>query len=590
MSKTNATAPSVDKQTMRHFWQASLRYKPLLIRAILHPIGVLCLGTLVPLFIGRILATLGRPGSHPLHYMPYFIAAAIVGIIGNRYGFTALMKYQAKVMRDLQLEALEALFRRSVGFHNNNVSGKLVSDAIEYSSGFGMFSNTMYTGVLPLCVTLVGGSIFIFWASWQLGLLILAMVGFVVGSGYWESQRRSHIRKARLLATKKLTSHLADSIVNVQTIKTFAHEEVELDRSRKLSQKLMEMRVRDWSVAGIRGNNRIIVLSALQAVFIFSVVRLIQHDPGLLGIGIFAFTYTITLSNRLFDVNTLLRSIEDGLLQASEMTTILAQAPEIQDVPSAKPLQISSGAVAFQNVTFHYKDSASEQAVFSNLQLDIKPGEKIGLVGPSGSGKSTLTRLLLRFEDIDSGAIVIDNQDIASVTQASLRETISYVPQEPLLFHRSIAENIGYGANDPTHAAVRKAARAAYADDFISALPEGYETIVGERGVKLSGGQRQRIAIARAIVKDAPILVLDEATSALDSESEKLIQAALWKLMEHRTAVVIAHRLSTIQKMDRIVVLDKGRIIEEGPHKALLAKNGVYAKLWAHQSGGFIED
>jgi len=252
---------------------------------------------------------------------------------------------------------------------------------------------------------------------------------------------------------------------------------------------------------------------------------------------------------------------------------------------------VRQGAISIQNVVFDHEEKDSPNAaLFNNFNLEIKPGEKIGLVGRSGSGKTTVTRLLLRFMDIDSGKISIDEQNITAITQSDLRSAISYVPQEPLLFHRSLSENIAYGRPDATTEQITQAAKNAHADEFIRTLTDGYETLVGERGVKLSGGQRQRVAIARAMIKDAPILVLDEATSALDSESEILIQDALWKLMEGKTAIVIAHRLSTIQKMDRIVVMDKGTIVEQGSHKELLAKNGVYAKLWAHQSGGFIEE
>ncbi len=236
-------------------------------------------------------------------------------------------------------------------------------------------------------------------------------------------------------------------------------------------------------------------------------------------------------------------------------------------------------------------DGGSKQdARIQDLKRRIKPGEKVGLVGHSGSGKTTLTRILLRFSDIQDGEITIDGQNISHISQDDLRRSISYVPQEPLLFHRSIKENITYGRPDASEEAMRVIARKAHADDFIDKLPKKYETLVGERGVKLSGGQRQRIAIARAMLKNAPILVLDEATSALDSESEALIQDALWKLMEGRTAIVIAHRLSTIQRMDRIVVLDNGRIVEQGSHKELIRQNGTYAQLWIRQSGGFIEE
>jgi ATP-binding cassette, subfamily B, bacterial len=253
-------------------------------------------------------------------------------------------------------------------------------------------------------------------------------------------------------------------------------------------------------------------------------------------------------------------------------------------------LRVVRGDIALQNVSFAYHDASNNDKIFNNLELFIPAGQKVGLVGPSGGGKSTLTRLLLRFDDIDNGSVAIDGQDIRQVTQASLRRSISYVPQEPLLFHRSILDNIAYGKPNATLEEVRRAASLAYADDFISSLPQGYDTIVGERGVKLSGGQRQRVAIARAILKDAPILVLDEATSALDSESEVYIQKALEELMKGRTTIVIAHRLSTIQKMDRILVLENGRIAEDGKHDKLLTQKGLYAKLWTHQSGGFIEE
>jgi ATP-binding cassette subfamily B protein len=417
------------------------------------------------------------------------------------------------------------------------------------------------------------------------------MVVLTVGSGIYESMRRSGLRKIRLAATKKLTAHLADTIVNVQTVKTFAREATELKKHNELSTALTELRMRDWGRAAINGSNRIVVLMLCQVAFVLVAINLLRNDPALLGIGIFAFTFSITLSNRLFDINNMIRSVEDGLLLASPMTEYLMQHPEITDRKDASKLKVADGGIVFDRVNFRYKDSTVKQAVFSDLQLNIKPGEKIGLVGPSGGGKSTLTRLLLRFEDIDDGTIAIDGQDIAGVTQRSLRASISYVPQEPLLFHRPVSENIAYGRPDATKAQIVAAAKAAHADDFIKDLPDQYDTIVGERGVKLSGGQRQRVAIARAILKDSPILVLDEATSALDSESEVLIQDALWKLMEGRTAIVVAHRLSTIQKMDRILVLEQGEIVEQGTHKQLLKNpKGTYARLWGHQSGGFIDD
>jgi ATP-binding cassette subfamily B protein len=249
---------------------------------------------------------------------------------------------------------------------------------------------------------------------------------------------------------------------------------------------------------------------------------------------------------------------------------------------------VNKGEITFRNMQFTH--GGANEPLFENFDLKVKAGERVGLVGHSGSGKTTLTRVLLRFSNLDNGHILIDNQDIRDVTQSSLRKSIAYVPQEPLLFHRSLRENIAYGKPDASEEEIRQAAKLANALDFIETLPESFDTMVGERGVKLSGGQRQRIVIARAILKDAPILVLDEATSALDSESEKLIQDALSRLMKNRTSIVVAHRLSTIAKLDRIVVLDNGKIVEDGSHDELLRRGSTYASLWAHQSGGFIEE
>jgi ATP-binding cassette, subfamily B, bacterial len=289
--------------------------------------------------------------------------------------------------------------------------------------------------------------------------------------------------------------------------------------------------------------------------------------------------------SQLWQFNRMLRDINRSFGDAQEMTEILDDPISVKDSEKAARLVVSKGGVEFHDVTFWHRDGKPSDLVFKDLSLQIPSGQRVGLVGHSGSGKTTLTKLLLRFADIQKGEILIDGQKISEVTQASLRDNIAYVPQEPMLFHRSIRENIAYGKPNATDEEIRTAARQANALEFIEKLPDGFDTLTGERGVKLSGGQRQRIAIARAILKDAPVLVLDEATSALDTESEQLIQEALKNLMHDKTSLVIAHRLSTVAGLDRIIVLDDGKIVEDDTHENLISRDGKYAKLWNRQTG-----
>jgi ATP-binding cassette, subfamily B, bacterial len=589
MSKVQKPTP-IEFHILKHFWRASLQFKHHLLLMVCIPVSAILVGSVVPLLIGKTLAALVVPHGQPNHYIPYLIAAGALGFITNRIGYLSLLTLQAKALSVLQAQAFTTLLTRSVGFHNNRVSGKLVSDANDYPQGFVQLSNALVTSVIPFAVTVLAGIVLVFFNSWILGVLLVVMAAYTIGSGYIGTRGRTSLRIERHKASKRLISHMADAIVNHQTVKTFAREEAELAQHAVLNEDVQNRRIHDWLLA-VRDNNvRLGVLTAFQIGLVIAISYLTRRDPTMLGAGIFAFTYTVTLVNKLTEINITIRTIEDGFLQAIPMAEVLEETPEILDKPDAVALDPREYSVTFKDVVFRYQDSTATKNVFTKLNIAIKPGEKVGLAGPSGGGKSTLTRLMLRFEDIEDGEILIDQQNIADVTQASLRQTLTYVPQEPLLFHRTVRENIAYGKPDATDQEIIEAARAAYAHDFIETLPDGYDTIVGERGVKLSGGQRQRIAIARAMLKNSPILVLDEATSALDSESEALIQEGLWKLMEGHTALVIAHRLSTIQKMDRILVLDNGEIVEQGTHAELLKQKGLYAKLWKHQSGGFIDD
>ena len=341
----------------------------------------------------------------------------------------------------------------------------------------------------------------------------------------------------------------------------------------------------NWNV----GNGLDAIQSALIILIEFFVLyyTIRYWQAGLVTIGTFVLIqlYILGLGSRLWEFSRIIRDVYESYADAKEMVEIMKLPYEIKDTPLAKPLAVAAGEVAFQEVNFAFNQT---RLVLKNINLTVKAGEKIALVGPSGAGKTTFIRLLLRFYDVADGKILIDGQNIQKVTLASLRDNISLVPQDPLLFHRTIRENIRYGRPTATDQEVEEAGRLAHCDDFIDNLSQKYETYVGERGIKLSGGERQRVAIARAILKNAPILILDEATSSLDSHSEALIQDSLDILMKDKTVIVIAHRLSTIRKMDRIVVLDNGQICETGRHEELIAKESLYRKLWELQAGGFI--
>jgi ATP-binding cassette subfamily B protein len=576
--------------TIRIFYTTAKKHKADFYLAALQPIGGLLMGLAVPYFAGKVLASLVHPTPQQNTYLVLLGCATAAAIVANRFGFRRLMHMQAKTMADLNMIIFERLLNRSVGFHVNRISGKLVSDALDFITAFAtLVSAAVINGMTFLGVIFIGLFI-VFINSWQLGLYLLAVVIIILSWTLIETGRRAVLRHKRLIATKNLTSHLSDTIVNAQTTKTFAREATEISENKRLNKILLNLRLRDWTRAGTSGNNRMGTLLTLQFGMIVLITQLVQSHPEMLATAIFALTYTLTFSSRLLELNAISMQIDDAFLNAGPMTKMLLEDAEIKDVPNARELNVPKGAITIKDAYFAYAETEQDTVVFEKLALDIQPGEKIGLVGPSGGGKSTLTRLLLRFDDLNDGAILIDGQNIAEVTQTSLRHNIAYVPQEPLLFHRTVRENIAYGKPNATDAEITAAARQAQADDFILNLPQGYDTVVGERGVKLSGGQRQRIAIARAILKDAPILILDDATSALDSESEVAIQKALWELMKGRTAIVVAHRLSTIQKMDRIIVLNDGKILEQGNHKKLIQLDGLYAQLWNHQSGGFIED
>lgn len=475
-------------------------------------------------------------------------------------------------------------------FHADRFGGALVSQVNKFASAYDRtvsdFTWNVLTGVTAIVASVI--VLLITNALYAIAFIVLASIYFAVV--FRQMRKQAPYNRDLSSSESELTAKLADNITNVATVRAFAGERYELRLFKKQTNSTTNTHFR---LMGVQMKNELISQAGTSildvAAFVLGLVAIAKFKAPV-GSLYLIVTYTISLTNRLWQSMFVVRNINRSFGDAAEMTEILDLEPEIKDPENPKRIVIQNGSIQLNSVGFSYEDSGKKTLVFNNLNLQIEGGEKIGLVGHSGGGKTTITKLLLRFSDIQEGQILIDGFDIANSTQEDLRSHIAYVPQEPLLFHRSLAENIRYGKLKASAKEVKAASKMAHADEFIKGLSKGYETLVGERGIKLSGGQKQRVAIARAMLKDAPILILDEATSALDSESELLIQDALWKLMEGRTAIVIAHRLSTIQKMDRIIVLEDGKIVEQGSHKELLDKKGTYAQLWAHQSGGFIEE
>ncbi len=493
----------------------------------------------------------------------------------------------AKGGRYLSNLAFNAIINQSMSFHNDHFSGSLTSQANKLSSAFiDLKSNTIWD-LYPLVLSVLISIISIWFISPAFAILLLLVVIIYSVVCIVTFLKTRHIDETWSTAENKQTGQLADSITNALSVKSYARERFEKRRFDITTKNTEEAIYKVAKVSMWRNFSLNFVIEVAYVALLILVVA--GHNLFGLSVASTVFVYSMStrIISQIWNLNHILRTFNRSLGNAKEMVEIL-DLPYIVDDKTDVPLKIEEASVDFYHISF--KHDGQKTALFNDFSLKINSGERVGLVGVSGSGKTTLTKLLLRFADVNSGMISVSGKDIRDVTQASLRENIAYVPQESSLFHRSIKENIAYGKPDATDKKIIAAAKLAHADEFINTLPDKYETLVGERGVKLSGGQRQRIAIARAILKDAPILVLDEATSALDSESEASIQAALNNLMENRTSIVIAHRLSTVANLDRIIVLKDGKIIEEGTHQGLLKKQGEYSKLWSHQSGAFIND
>jgi ATP-binding cassette subfamily B protein len=483
----------------------------------------------------------------------------------------------------------DKLLTLSYRWHTDHASGEVISALDTYSWAAAGLIDDFSWGILPVVAATLAAVVVLAFVAWPVALVMLGVV--VLFGLYLKRKLRGVIAAAVVFSdTHSMASgHINDVISNITTVISQSGQEAEREAVAELVEQSLTA---DFVARGIHTRVRFGMESLLGALswlsLLVGVILAVHHDLRAGAVYLILF-YSAQVSTSLQQSFESIRSISQSLGKANKLVAIAQAVPEVIDVAAAPEIVVHGGRIEFENVSFGYTD----KLIFDGLNLVIKPGEKVGLVGASGGGKSSITRLVLRFMDPGSGVVLIDGQNIAACTQVSLRRSISSVPQDPQLLHRSIAENIWYGSEGPIDYEILEAiGRSAHVHEFVQGLADGYDTVVGERGLKLSGGQRQRVATAQAMLKHAPIVILDEATSALDSESEQLVQDALWKLMSRSTAIVVAHRLSTIAHMDRIIVIEDGKIVEQGSHRELLAHGGLgpYGRLWTRQSGGFLSD
>ena len=596
MAKLTRSGRSVTRRTLERYWEVTTIQGWTFLANVLVTLGYVFFLTFAsPLVVGKVVDLVSEGGVGPDRvwevfgpYVALFVGANVAGQVCSKLQDYTCARLEISASYELARRSFDVLSNQSMTFHTNRYGGSLVSATQKYVGAYATLMDTFTYSLLPGMAT-VAMTIALLAPLVPAYVVLLAAVLVIYVMVVLKLYRKIlPINAAASAAQNHLSGELSDSITNIMAVKTAGREAYEQEVFRRASEDVRQAdsaRMRRTVRTGAVTSTLIVLMMALTAVFIAGGNAWLGISSGTL---VMMFTYTNTLAMRLNMLSAMFQQINRALGDAHDLTVALDEPLLVADYPNAPELRVTAGRIDFEGVGFRYADADERDRVFDDFTLKIPAGQRVGLVGRSGSGKTTLTTLLLRLEDLTRGRILIDGQDIAHVTQTSLRRQIAYVAQEPMLFHRSIRENIAYGRPDASDAEVERAAREANAWEFIERLPDGLDTEVGERGVKLSGGQRQRVAIARAILMDAPILVLDEATSALDSESERLIQDALENLMRGRTAIVVAHRLSTVASLDRIVVLSHGAIVEDGTHEELVAAGGEYASLWSRQTGSFL--
>ncbi|YBV94963.1 ABC transporter ATP-binding protein/permease (plasmid) [Phyllobacteriaceae bacterium JZ32] len=558
-------------------------------------IGAVLLATmadvLTPLYSGRLVDAVARSAATDeiawnAAVTAFLVLLALAGgsTIMRHIAFIGIIDLTLKMMSEIAADTFHRVQRFSTDWHANSFAGSTVRKITRGMWALDLLNDTILVALLPSAVMLVGSTLLLGWYWPMMGLIIA--VGSIVYVTLTVALSLGYVAPAASLANAwdtRLGGALADAVSCNPVVKAFGAEAREDARLARVIGKWRHRTRRTWVRGTINGTTQGLTLLVLRAAIIGFAIVLWSGGRASAGDIAFVLTTFFVLQGYLRDVGMHVRNVQRSVNEMEELVDIHDEPLGIEDHPGTRPIVIEEGRIDFENVTFLYGGHSTP--LYRNFSLSIPAGQRVGLVGHSGSGKTTFVKLIQRLYDVTDGRILIDGQNIAEVEQSSLRSQIAIVQQEPILFHRSLAENIAYGRPGATMREIEQAAKLASAHDFITSLPKGYSTLVGERGVKLSGGERQRVAIARAFLADAPILIFDEATSSLDSESEVLIQEAMERLMVGRTTLVIAHRLSTVRSLDRLLVFDRGRVIEEGDHARLIRReNGVYRRLFERQA------
>ncbi len=582
------------QKTLKIYWEHSKAYKLETFIMLFSAIGAAALGVIVPLYFKTFFDILVSGQSKDVIYnglMSTLIAIALIEstqwVLWRSTAFSSTY-FQSKTLTDLSNLCFRDLHKHSFSYFNNNFTGSLVKRVNYFVRSFEDIADRITWDFIPLVVGISIIVAVLFSKNFVLGVIIIVWIFFFMTVNWIFAKYKMRYDIRRSKAETKATGFLADTITNNSNVKLFCGYKREVNSFAKLNRKILKLRIFTWNLDEIFNSVQTFLMLVLEIGIFYFAIQLWKKDLFTVGDFVLLQSYILIVFMKLWHFGKIIRRTYQNLADAEEMTEILNTPHGIKDVYSAKELKVDNGEIKFEKMDFNYHKT---RKVFKDFNFFIKPCERVALIGPSGAGKTTIIKLLLRNHDVSAGRILIDGQDISKITQESLWENVSLVPQDPILFHRTLMENIRYGKPEATDEEVVEASRLAHCHEFITSSPEGYDTYVGERGIKLSGGERQRVAIARAILRNAPILILDEATSSLDSHSENLIQDALDKLMRNKTVIVIAHRLSTIVKMDRIIYIDEGEIVEDGTHEELLKKkDGRYKKLWELQAGGFIAD